>query len=76
MSPEQVHGVPTLDERSDIYSMGVVLYELATGRRPFEGEQPFHLMLAHVEQQPTPLLSIILMAEALWQQVRNPTKTA
>ncbi len=54
ISPEQVNGVTDLDERADIYSMGVVLYELVTGRRPFEGAQPFHLMLAHVEQPPKP----------------------
>lgn len=48
ISPEQVNGVADLDKRADIYSMGAVLYELVTGRRPFEGAQPFHLMLAHV----------------------------
>jgi serine/threonine protein kinase len=54
ISPEQVSGGADLDKRADIYSMGAVLYELVTGRRPFEGSQPFHLMQAHVEQPPRP----------------------
>jgi serine/threonine-protein kinase len=52
MSPEQVNGATDLDKRADIYSMGAVLFELVTGRRPFDGAQPFQLMLAHVEQPP------------------------
>jgi WD40 repeat protein len=38
--------------------MGAVLYELVTGSRPFEGSQPFHLMLAHVEQPPKPPIEL------------------
>jgi serine/threonine protein kinase len=54
MSPEQVRGVPTQDARTDIYSAGVVLYEMATGNKPFEADNPFSLMLAHVQQTPAP----------------------
>ena len=51
MSPEQARGLP-LDFRSDIYSMGVVLYELFTGALPFEGDSPLAVVLKHVQERP------------------------
>ncbi len=55
ISPEQVKGVGEIDKRSDLYSLGVVLYEAVTGRRPFQQESQFEVMLAHVnETPPTP----------------------
>jgi len=52
ISPEQVKGVRTLDGRTDIYSLGVVLYEAVTGSNPFPRKSQFETMLAHVNEQP------------------------
>jgi serine/threonine-protein kinase len=51
MSPEQARGL-NLDFRSDIYSTGVVLYELFTGTLPFEGDTPLAVVLKHVQEKP------------------------
>ncbi|MFN0085726.1 MAG: serine/threonine-protein kinase, partial [Blastocatellia bacterium] len=56
-SPEQCQSRP-LDHRSDIYSLGVALYEMVTGQRPFSGRTPTEIALKHIEAQPAPLRSI------------------
>ena len=53
MSPEQATGEEA-DQRSDIYSLGVVAYILLTGKPPFENEKPIKVMFAHASEAPTP----------------------
>lgn len=52
MSPEQVRGDASIDQRTDLYSLGIVLYELLTGKKPFGGDNHYSIMRAHIEQEP------------------------
>jgi serine/threonine protein kinase len=55
MAPEQVKGSKDLKPSSDLYSMGVMLYEMFSGAPPFQSDQFFELAIMHVNQLPTPL---------------------
>jgi serine/threonine-protein kinase len=58
MSPEQIKGSLDLDPRSDLYSLGVSLYEVVTGARPFQGDSEYSIMAAHLEKNPPPPIQI------------------
>ena len=55
MSPEQAAADPNIDHRSDIYAVGVMAYELLTGRPPFVGATPQQVLAAHVTEAPDPV---------------------
>lgn len=86
MSPEQIKGEP-VDARSDLYSVGVSLYEMVTGQRPFPSDTAFSAMQAHLQTVPTPpidlrpdlplsLSQLILMAVAKDPAARFQTADA
>ena len=77
MSPEQTENKP-IDGRSDLYSLGVLLYELLTGRAPFEGKGPVAVLRQHLTKNPAPPSELNpnihpkLEHLTLWLLTKNP----
>jgi serine/threonine protein kinase len=56
MAPEHLQGHP--DKRSDVYALGVILYQMLAGRVPFEGSTPAMIMIKHLNEPPAPLRTL------------------
>ncbi len=68
MSPEQALGKRDLDYRSDIYSLGITLYQMVCDRLPFEGDSPNAVALKHIQEPPVPPVQI---NEAVPERLNN-----
>ncbi|MET0287551.1 MAG: serine/threonine-protein kinase [Polyangiales bacterium] len=55
MAPEQIRGEDAVDGRADIYALGVVMYEMLTGKVPFDRENTVKVLMAHLHEPPPPL---------------------
>lgn len=86
MSPEQAEG-RAINERSDLYSLGIVLYEMLTGITPFRGEGPIAIIIQHMFDKPTPpdlinphvspaLSAVVLRSIAKDPEARFPSASA
>lgn len=68
MSPEQVEG-HDLTPASDIYSLGLVIYEMVTGARPFDGDSPLSVAIKRLKEAPKPPREFVKDLNARWQEV-------
>ncbi|HEV3073803.1 MAG TPA: serine/threonine protein kinase, partial [Thermoanaerobaculia bacterium] len=68
MSPEQIQGI-TLDNRSDLYSLGVLAFALLVGREPFDGANSTAIAIQHLQQPPPDLYSLRPDLPAGWGEV-------
>jgi serine/threonine-protein kinase len=67
MAPEQLRGDPTVDARADVWSLSVVLYQMVTGKRPFEGGSYHASMWNVIHSEPKPISEHQIVDEGLWR---------
>jgi serine/threonine protein kinase len=58
MSPEQCRGIPNIDHRTDVYSLGCMLFEMVVGQPPFVADAPGDILLAHMLREAPPLVTL------------------
>ncbi len=68
MSPEQGKGL-WVDHRSDLYSLGIILYEMLTGAPPFSGQNPVSVILKHIREMPPPIGEVNIAVPEETQQI-------
>ena len=68
MSPEQGKGL-WLDHRSDLYSLGIILYEMLTGAPPFSGQNPISVIMKHIREMPPPMDEVNIAVPEETQQI-------
>ena len=71
MSPEQAEGLAEIDGQTDVWSVAVVLYELITGRRPFNGSHSGAVLISIFRDEPTPTTHLAAGDEVLWAIIKR-----
>ena len=69
MAPEQAQGQSVPGPSTDLYSLGVVAYEMLSGRPPYQGDTPFSVVLKHIKKPPPPLVDVLPDISIGFQQV-------
>ena len=69
MAPEQAQGQSIPGPSTDLYSLGVVAYEMLSGRPPYQGDTPFSVVLKHIKKPPPPLVDVLPDISLPFQQV-------
>jgi serine/threonine-protein kinase len=69
ISPEQIRGDPEIDNRADLYSVGIMAYEMLTGQRPFEHQNTWALIRAHLEEPPPDPRGIVSIPDSAAQAI-------